>query len=363
MRARNLSILTLALLALSGCGSMSLENKRVDYKAAVAKVPSLEVPPDLTAPVSEDHYAIPEAGGESAASYSDYAKGGLTPRARVAATTVLPEIKNVRMQRSGVQRWLEVNDKAENIWPVIKAFWQENGFVIKTENPQAGMMETDWAENRSKIPKTGLRSFLGKVADGLYDSGERDMFRVRLEHGKADNSTEIYMTHYGIEEVLSVDKSISKWQQRANDPDLEATMLQLLTVKLGGAEAGAQEVAQPVAPKLQTQADGKQLILLPEPFDKSWRKVGLALERAGFVMEDRDRNSGLYFLRVEEPVKEKGLLDKLSFWRKDEAAKPLRYQVAVREVGNGCEVTISDPETGGKSTQRIVDELYKALTK
>ena len=368
MRNLRLTALSFAMLALAGCSSMGLESKKVDYRAAAAKVPSLEVPPDLTAPIAEDHYTIPDGGG-AVANYSDFAKSGTSLQARSSA--VLPESRSVRLEHNGAQRWLVVNDKAENVWPVIKAFWQENGFVIKTENPQAGIIETDWAENRAKIPKTGLRSLLGKVLDGLYDSGEMDMYRVRLERSKDGNSTEIYLTQYGKEEVLSADKSLSKWQSRPNDAELENTMLQMLMTKLGGAEAQAK--AQPeassvqgaiAAPRLQTSANGNKAILLGEPFDRSWRTVGLALEHEGFVVEDKDRANGVYFVRIEETAKEKGLLDKLAFWRSEEKTKPARYQVAVHEGNAGCEVTANNGKGESNSdTQRIIDTLYKALRK
>ena len=371
MRTLRLTALSLAMLTLAGCGSMNMESKRVDYKAAAVKVPTLEVPPDLTAPSAEDHYTIPE-GTASVANYSDFAKGNATYQARSSA--VLPESRSVRLEHNGTQRWLVVNDKAENVWPVIKEFWQENGFVVKTENPQAGIMETDWAENRAKIPKTGLRSVLGKVFDDLYDSGEMDMYRVRLERSKDGSSTEIYLTQYGKEEMLSADKSTSNWQSRPNDPELEATMLQMLMTRLGGAEEQAQAKAQTeapsaqvavIAPKLQTLSNGNKIILLSEPFDKSWRTVGLALEHEGFLIEDKDRANGVYFLRVEEDAKAKGWLDKLAFWRDDEkSAKPARYQVSVHEGSAGCEVSATGSNGERNSnTQRIIDALYKSIGK
>jgi len=359
------------MLSLAGCGSMSMENKKVDYKAAAVKVPSLEVPPDLTAPAAEDHYTIPD-GSASVANYSDFAKGGSASQAR--ASSVLPESRKVRLERNGTQHWLVVDDKAENVWPVIKEFWQENGFVIKTDNPQAGIIETDWAENRAKIPMDGIRKIIGKVLDGMYDSGERDMYRVRLERGKDGNSTEIYLTQYGKEEVLiGVDKSTSKWQPRPSDPGMEITMLQMLMAKLGGAEAQVQAQTQTespsaqgatTAPRLQTLANGSKIILLSEPFDRSWRSVGLALEHTGFVVEDKDRANGVYFLHVEEAAKEKGWLDKLAFWRSDEKTKPTRYQVTVHEGNAGCEVAANNGSGESNSdTQRIIDAVYKALGK
>lgn len=367
MKTMQLAVLSLWLLVLAGCGSMSLEEKRVDYKSATAKVPSLEVPPDLTTPGVQEQYVIPD-GGETVTSYSDFARGGATPQAR-AASGVLPQSRNMHLERSGTQRWLVVEDKAENVWPQIKAFWQENGFAIKSENMQAGVIETDWAENRAKIPQGPIRSVIGKLFDNLYSSGEQDMYRTRLERSKDGNATEIYISHYGKEEVLSADQSSSKWQSRPNDPELEATMLQMLMARLGGAaEAQAVSVQSAsasgtVAAKLQTSDKGSKTILMDEPFDKSWRNVGLALERAGLMVEDKDRANGVYFLRVTETARKQSVLDKLAFWRSEDS-KAMRYQVTVREGSAGVEVAASNGEgVSNPEAQRIIEALYKQLSK
>lgn len=372
MKTTYVSALILAVLTLAGCGSMGLENKTVDYKsAAETKATSLEVPPDLTTPTTADHYAIP-GEDESVANYSDYAKnGGMLP---AKTSSVLPESRNVHLEQNGTQRWLVVEDTAENVWPVVKTFWSENGFVIKTDNPQAGLIETDWAENRAKIPKGGLRSLLGKVFDDLYDSGERDMYSTRLERGADNKSTRIYISHYGKVEVQSADKTTFQWVPRDHNPELEATMLQLLMTKLGGtaaqaeaqaATAQAQAVAAqsaPPAPKLQTSATGTETILLGEPFDKSWHKVGQALEHAGLNIEDRDRANGIYYLNAAPAAKEKSWFSKLAFWSKDDT-KPLRYQVTVHEEDAGCTVAVNNGNgESNADTQRIVDTLYKALS-
>lgn len=373
MKTLQLAVLPLWLLVLAGCGSMSLEEKRVDYKSGAAKAPSLEIPPDLTAPGVQDQYAIPD-GGETSASYSDFAKGGVAQQG-TPVSGVLPQSKNVHMERSGTSRWLVVEEKPENVWPQIKAFWQENGFSIKSENMQAGIIETEWAENRAKIPQGGIRSVIGKVLDNLYSSGEKDMYRTRLERIKDGNTTEVYISHYGKEEVLSADQSSSKWQSRPNDPGLEATMLQMLMAKLGGAAEAQAQAGQAqgafaestagmvAAPKLQTLANGSKTILMSEPFDKSWRKLGLALERAGLVVEDKDRGNGVYYLRVAEADKKQGVLDKLAFWRSADS-KAMRYRVIVREGSTGVEVAASNDEgASDPEAQRILDALYNQLSK
>ena len=139
-------------------------------------------------------------------------------------------------------------------------------------------METDWAENRAKIPQGGIRNVIGKVFDNIYSSGERDQYRARLERGKDGASTEIYITHRGMEEVLSADKNTSKWKARANDPEMEAIMLQRLMVRFGGSEAQAASESGPAgAATLQEIFDGSKIIVVNDVFDRSWRRVGLAI--------------------------------------------------------------------------------------
>lgn len=364
MNVLNIIISTLVMIVLAACstsGSTSgktehVESKSFDYKAPPVKVRALEVPPDLTSYIGDDRYGIP-GDSEVGTSYSDFSQGG----AKRKANSVLPPVKNVRLEQKDTQRWLVVNDKAENVWPVVKAFWLENGLVIKIENPQAGIFETDWSENRAKIPMDSFRKIVGRVFDGMFSSGERDQFHTRLQRSKDGSSTEIYIAHYGMQEVEEKDATGFRWITRPSDPELEATMLQLLMSKLGGGSGVLDNtkkavppaaVDEAIAPKINKLPDGSQSILLSEPFDKSWRKVGLALERAGIALADKDRSKGIYFLSAgKEDAKRKLGLDKVE-----------RIQVKVRELASGCEVVVSTAAgLSNAETQKIVDALYKSL--
>ena len=349
----------IAIAVVSACSTTSnetVETKSFDYKAPPVKVKSLEVPPDLTSFGGDDRFAIP-GENEAGTSYSDFTKGGSKRR----ANSVLPPVRNVRLERKDTRRWLVVDDKAENIWPVVKAFWLENGLTIKIDNPQVGVMETEWAENRSKIPMDGFRKFFGKVFDGLMSSGESDQFHTRLERSKDGNSTEIYVIHYGMQEVAEKNETGYRWLPRPSDPELEATMLQLLMSKLGGGTGILDTAKKPVttsvaennvAPKLNKLADGSQSILLSEPFDKSWRKVGLALEQAGMLLADKDRSKGIYYLSAgKEDSKIKLGAEKL-----------VRNQIVVREISTGSEVLVNNGAAANSvDTQKILDNLFKAL--
>ena len=372
---RRLSGLTITLLAtaLAGCGILP-ESKKIDYKSA-GKVPSLEIPPDLTQLQRDDRFAVPDAAGKGTATFSAYA-AERTPAAQAQNSVVLPQVEKVRIERSGSQRWLVAAMPADRLWDTVKDFWLELGFIVKQETPEAGVMETDWAENRAKIPDDFLRRNLGKILDSLYSTGERDKFRTRLEPGAEPGTTEIFISHRAMEEVYtSSAKEETRWQPRPPDPEMEAEMLRRLMVRLGTDEkraevAVASAKAEPRA-RLAKAEDGAGVLEVQERFDRAWRRVGLALDRVGFTVEDRDRSSGLYFVRYVDPEidnkkEEKGWLSKLAVWKSED--KPVgdktRYRVHVRDGGALTSVQVLSPEGGvdrSDSAKRILALLYDQL--
>lgn len=334
--------LSIALaLVLSGC--TLLDDKKIDYKSA-GKLPSLEVPPDLIMPSADGRFVVPDVNPKGSATFSAYDRERAGRPQAGTAQPLLPTVEKASIERAGNQRWLVVQLPVREVWPVVKDFWQEMGFIISLEIPDAGVMETDWAENRAKIPQDALRSLLGKVIEGLYSTAERDKFRTRLE-SQGEQRTEIYISHRGMYEVYQGtigggDQGQGKtvWQPRPADPELEAEMLRRLMVRFGIEEARAKTLLASPPPQPQAvlvQGAGKAPgLVMPEPFDRAWRRVGLALDRIGFVVEDRDRAGGVYYVRYADPEangKEKGLLSKLAFWRADDAkVKAVRYQVRVQ---------------------------------
>lgn len=375
MKVLHIGIPCIALVSLIGCSSLGMGSKRVDYRSGAAQAPSLEVPPDLTTPASDDRYRVPQ--GEGVATFSDYNKGDAVAGQSRGASAVLPEVKGAHLERNGTQRWLVVNDKPENVWVAVKAFLQENGLDIKSEDQALGVIETDWVENRAKIPEDGLRRLISKikVLDSLYSSGERDQYRVRLERGKDGGGTEVYITHRGMEEVLSADGSTSKWQTRPADPELEAIMLQRLLARFGGSKVKAADTAEAInstagaattgssgadgKASLEEIFDGSRIIVLNDAFDRSWRRVGLAVERAGLVVEDKDRDRGIYLLRSVK--QEQGWLSKLKFWESSEDTDK-RYRVNVKDGGTVCEVSVTDQDgANDEASGRMLEAIYNNI--
>ena len=363
-----------ALAALAGCSTVEnfLAGDKVDYRSQSVKTTPLEVPPDLTQ-LQRDARGASSGGSVSASAYQAGAAAA-APAGGAATSAVAPStVGEMRVVREGNQRWLVVPMPAEQLWPQLREFWTERGFSLVIDNAQAGVMETDWAENRAKLPQDFVRRTIGRVLDSLYDTGERDRYRTRVERN--GSNTEVYISHRGmIEEYAGEARNeTTVWTPRPSDPGLEAEFLTRLMVKLGTKEQVAKDVvAKPVTPATARARAlaGQPALQVDEGFDRAWRRVGLALDRSGFTVEDRDRAGGLYFVRYVDPKKagtnaEPGFFAKLfSFGKSDTAAAPVRYRIAVKGEGERTSVTVQNTqgqpensEVGQRIVALLVDDL------
>jgi outer membrane protein assembly factor BamC len=328
-------------LVLYGCDSIPFVDQvtQPDYKA-IGRSRPLEVPPDLTSATTNDTYAIP-----GSTSYSDYKNGQQQDNGQ---SKILPNPEGMKIVKAGAQKWLVVNATPEKIWPVIRDFWLDMGFAVKKESPETGVMETEWiAQADLKIDtKKGVLDSFDDWIDKLGGSATKKKFRTRLDRGLQEGTTEIYMTHRGVEVVddgkekvrtvygeietgyKKEDKNKASVNSDALDNELDAELLRRLMVKLGVADKRAKEIiATPVNQKraeIKKEADGSASLEIQDPFDRAWRRVGLALDVIGFVIEDKDRSSGIYFVKYadvdidDSPKKKKGVIDTLMFWSDDD---------------------------------------------
>lgn len=338
-----------ALLVLTGCETNQF-TKKIDYKSA-GSAPSLELPPDLTTPQYDDRFSVTTASGLAAAQ-------GTRPK---GPETIAPDANaEARIARAGTQRWLVVKTTPEIAWNTTRQFWSSVGFAVAVEQPALGIMETDWAENRADVPNTWLQQTIGKYVDIFGTTYKRDKFRTRIERGNEPGTVDIYISHRGSEQVPTgkidnVSPSGFTWAVMPPDPGLEAEMLSRLMIRFGATEAQAtasvQAATAPGAPeraRLEKAANGSSQLVVDDSFDRAWRRVGLALDRVGFTVVDRDRSKGTYFVRYSNPesegaTKDKGFLDKLMFW-KDKTDKPEQYRITVAQADPNSLVTVQDPD-------------------
>ncbi|CAM8441412.1 NlpB Uncharacterized lipoprotein [Candidatus Methylopumilus universalis] len=408
-------------LLLNGCENIPFVERVTapDYKATGRSRP-LEVPPDLTSATTNDAYAIP-----GSTSYSDFKNGQQQDNGQ---PKILPNPEGMKIVKAGAQRWLVVNAPAEKIWPLIRDFWIDMGFAVKKENPEVGVMETEWIKegdlmtNDNKGTLDKFDAWLDSLASG---TANRKKFRTRLERGLQDGTTEIYMTHrsvdtapddgkekirtpYGVVDMGYKNDSKSKEDSKVDSrsDELDAELLRRLMVKLGLADKRAKEIiAAPISQKraeIKKEADGSSSVEIQDPFDRAWRRVGLALDIIGFVIEDKDRSNGIYFVKYadvdidDSPKKKKGVLDSLMFWsdddKKDKQAKdtsqikekPLserlkfwggsdkektnpekQYRIKIVSIDNGGSQVVIEYQDGKKNTSstanRIISLLYDQL--
>ena len=357
-----------AAVALSACSV--LDGEKVDYKSS-AKAPSLAVPPDLTQLSKDTRYSVVNGGVSAASSKAAVAaQAGKDPVA-------LNAIADIQVERQGNQRWLVVTGDPDAVWNVVKEFWQELGFIISVDNPEAGVMETDFAESRAKVDAGTVRNFLGKLLDSISSTAERDKFRTRLERGTETGTTEIYVSHRGMEEVsISSDTKETRWQPRPPDPELEAEMLRRIMGRFGVQQERAKTaIAQaktqgPARATLLKGQAGGGMLSVNDQFDRAWRRIGLALDRVGFTVEDRDRSKGLYFVRYVDPDADnkgaqKGLFSKLNpFGKSEKKNSTEQFRIRVKDADAISQVSVLNKDGGEEKSDtasRILALLYEQL--
>ena len=336
---------SLLALTVSGCDSIPFMNNTSDYKGAGRSRP-LEVPPDLTSISSNDTYTVP--GGST--TYSEFSQGQESPAEQVK---ILPTPDSVRLERAGSQRWLVVKAPPEKVWPVIREFWAELGFAVRVENTDTGVMETEWVDP-SSLTKDDKGNYLDKFQgwlDRLNTLANRQKFRTRLDRGESEGSTEIFMSHRAVSDTpddgkVKVRNRLGEFdtgyapqnqartvaeKERADAEDLDAELLRRLMVRLGIEDQKSRSImansTSQLRASLNKTADGTLTLTVNDEFDRAWRRVGLALDRVGFVVEDKNRANGVYFVRYTDvdidttPKNKKGLLDSLKFWGDDKEEK------------------------------------------
>ncbi|WP_296896677.1 outer membrane protein assembly factor BamC [Thiohalocapsa sp.] len=377
----------LAALLVAGCGGTLdkvLPDQSLEYKEQREASENLELPPDLAGATFDDALDIPSASGT--ATYSSYA-GERAARTRIAgSSTVLPEVQGVTLRRSGDRRWLDIDAPPAAVWPEVVAFWRQQGILLVEQDPATGVMKTDWLENRAEVRSDFITRQVRKVLDGLYSTSTRDQYRVRIDAGPVRDSTEVYLTHNGMEERL-VRNTVGEgattvWEPAGNDPDKEAIMLRRLMLYLGVSDrdadrmlAGGGGSAAGVAGTVPAGAGARLVgsgasaeLVIPGEYRQAWRQTGLALDRSGFAVADRNRSEGVFYVRYDDPQRDadgkRGIIDRVAFWRGSGDREVEQYQVRLDAGADETRVRVLDaagrPTTGGTG-ERILGLLAEEL--
>ncbi|WP_414896439.1 outer membrane protein assembly factor BamC [Roseateles sp.] len=384
--ACRLAVLSM-LGSLAACSTLdnTFSTEKVDYRSGARQTTGLDIPPDLKQ-LARDSRNQPQGESVSAATFQQKNKEQKAGASSLPSNLIaLNAVADMRVERSGAQRWLVTSLTPEQLWPQVREFWQERGFEVLKDSAEVGVMETNWNENRAKLPQDIIRSTIGKVFDSFYSTGEKDMFRTRLERSANGVGTEVFISHRGMQEVYTGSQNDNTaWQPRPSDPQLEAEMLSRLMLKLGAkdeqakaalasatapagtanATAGSAAAVTGVAAAARTRslAEVPDALQVNEGFERAWRRVGQSLDRHGFTIEDRDRKQGLFFLRYADPSQagkeEPNFFQRL--FSSDTAQVATRYRVSVKSEGERSTVMVLD-DKGQQQTNENAKRILNLL--
>lgn len=354
--------------SLSGCSYLgsTFTNEKIQYETTSTRAP-LEVPPDLSQLPSDDRFVVPGktqvVTATQISEIEEARRASSGAQTEVGVAPVLPSTVVAKIVKDGSDRYIQVNMAPDALWNAVLDFWPSVGLQVEREDPRAGIMETNWAENKANLPQDIIRATLGKILDSVYSTGERDRYRTRLERN-AQGGTDIYITNRRMIEVYQNGRDgQTAWQPGAPDKELEAEMLTRLSLRLENEFNPKQKTRDEVdtsalkpiaAPEYMSQeikgSDGKtEALVINEPFDRAWRRVGVGLDRVGFNIEDRDRSAGTYFIRYLDPEYEaKKHSDEGLFTRwfgKEKAVEAPIYKVVLENNGDGKTRVTAAPES------------------
>ena len=384
-------ILLSFLVALaSGC-SWSKKDKEPKQKAltdyqASKEINALEIPPDLSSESSEKTLSVPkytqkttttppgQQTGTQAGDVYETKPDTFVSTDPAAVLTETKEVPKMYIERAGSQRWLVVQQAYSITYSDVRDFILAVGLALESEDKDTGLLETTWADNWANNVLTGMQKWLQKGLGSIYTSATRDKYRFRVEPGRVEGTSEVYVTHKGMIQKAIIDNSYDPqrtiWEPIPPDPEIEAEMLARLMVDLGASEVKASEnlAAAEKAPdraSIVQSANGQPELIVNDGVDIAWRRVGQTLDRVGFSLEDRDEVKRVYVVRYADPDfsnKKPGFFSKM--FNKNKAVDEGIYQILL--TGQGDKTTVNVTAKDGtpapkKVTTQIINLLYEQL--
>ena len=348
---RNL-VLFICALSIFGCSSLPsldevLPDKRKTYHKS-RDLPALEVPPDLT--VTEGEYAAAIPSDQEANTLSEF------ERQRAAGTRKSLGGAVLGGGQSEGEQWLALQGNSADIWDQLGQFWLDRGYALDINDAELGVLETDWKE----------------------DGSVKHRFKIFAEPGQSGD-TIIYLSSERQESLEGT------WLEAAPDAELEKKVIRKLSLHFYGTEfedtasvattsngstSSTSSTPKPVRAKAEILdlGEGKSYLAIPQEFTRAWRDTELVLQRAGYIVQDKSQEKGMYNFLYFKPQEEEeeGLLSKLKFWGDDED-EGTPYQLSLTGVGAKTEIIVMDKdgewETGEDAVAILakLKELYNQL--
>ena len=358
------SIFCVSVLAVA-CSTNTI-NTQADYgQAAPRSTSDLTMPPGLTAPDTSSNYKM-------------------LNNQQLNEGYALNQIKDMQIVQGGSERWLVIKNKSVNqVWPMMQAFLNQQGMPIKYQNKSVGLIQTDWSARNTTVKETGARALFDWIGMGAqYSLDSKYMYRINLWQN--ESNTQIFVTNYQMDEVYPncsknlnqtikitpSDAQATKWMPVPPNPQMELGFLLQFMAFAGLSPDEVKQVIAAVAATESAPAEARlqsTTLVIDDQFDRAWWRTGIALERAGLGVTDKNRTTGEYYVyplqaTVDNP--DPGVFDRW-FGTNDNNKLQLpkaQYTVKLQSISNQTNLTLElYPGATDKNFTANQDKYLKAL--
>lgn len=340
-----LGALSVVLLgSLGGCGYIYGEDgffrdRGSDYQAAQIQ-PRMTVPDGVESKPVGDLLPVP---GQVAGS-EEYSKFNMP---RPQAMQVSADASQFSLQQNGSVRWVHAQLAPADAWPAVRQFWNDYQVPVVSENASLGEVQTGWLALDTQTDNPLVRRIAPAVGEGRSVRDQEHRFRMRVEPGVQNGTSEIFILHTSRSQGGNRDE----WPETSDNRNLERAVLAEMESYLSQSRTegssslvAAQRGVGGQQATLEQDGAGNAVLNLQADFNRSWAAIGDALGRADVLVTDLDRSSGVYYVDLDRSAssqtEEPGFFGRL-FGRggNDEPAdRPL--QVRLTQVSNGVQVTV-----------------------
>lgn len=335
-------VVLLSGLVISGCSTQKVQPRDSLRYLSSSQVNPLEYPPSLVKTTRTDTVAT-----TTLKEYRQHQKQ--------VAQKVLPTGDNAGLtfiESENGRRWINTGHSPDYVWQQIQQLVRQLGLEIESQTPEAGIIETKWAENQANVDDGFIRGLIRKVAGSLLGSTSKDKFKIRLE--RDGDRVLVFVTHYALkDEATGNDQQFHKWVESAGDPELEAEFLARLSARLGVGGDGLSALGKAGSiPSIDRE--GMHITVSNRSQQDVWKQLGEILDD-GAEFNILEQYSGINTYRVGRVIKKRRFFFFTRYDREGEV-----YYIRVNESANGTAIDIL-PVLTLNHLEEMVDRISTKL--
>ena len=252
---------------------------------------------DLELRGEEDHYPIDVAAQDTI--FQEVPK----PRQIFSAGGA----SEVQLRRLGELLWIYVETLPSTTWPITRSYWETSEFQLLDANPETGEM--------------------------LIDFDKEINFKITIEHGIKESSSEIFLSGVQKDEGASVELDQDEIQPYLED------IVSYIADSVGtfsGTSLAAQSLNDRKKSRIFSENE-RTVIELDLNFERAWSTVSRAINASQIISNDRNRDEGIFYVSLSaQEESDESRFNPFSFLRRnpsEQIADP-EYIILVSRSGS-----------------------------